>query len=96
MKNKSFIKKFKKKFNSNGLELKVEEVKKRDHFIFNIYHKNKYIVYLQVSRGSREFGKTLIGLMSNQLGISNSDLKGIDSCTFWGKDFLKKSSNFIR
>lgn len=92
MKTSSFKPKVEQKLNSPEYSLRLESAKtKRDHFTYNLYYKNVYLGILQISFGSREFGKKLIGLMSRQLGISSQDLRGIEDCTFWAKDFIRKS-----
>lgn len=92
MKTSSFKPKVEKKLNSTEYSLCLESAKtKRDHFTYNLYHKNVYLGIFQISFGSKEFGKKLIGLMSRQLGISSQDLRGIEDCTFWAKDFIQRS-----
>lgn len=92
MKGKKIKKAIEKKFNSPVEKLELKEVSgTRDHFMYELYYNKEYMTLFQISRGSREFGQTLEGLMSRQLGISISQLKGIVSCTFWGKDWIAKS-----
>lgn len=91
MKNKEFKRKFEKKFHSVKDSLIYNILEKRDHYMYELFYKKRYIGILQISRGSEEPGKRLMGLMSRQLGISINELTGINSCTFWPKDFISKS-----
>ncbi len=91
MNSKKLKQKIEEKFNSPSDNLILEPLVKRDHLMYKIYYKKTFITILQISMGSHEFGPKLIGLMSRQLGITSSDLKGVVSCTFWGKDFVEKS-----
>ena len=88
MKARSFRPKFEQKFSSPRDSLKVEQLSDRDHFMYKIY-------YLQISFGSKEFDKKLRGLMARQLGISSEELIGIEKCTFYAKDFVRKSSKIL-
>ena len=93
MKLKSLKKKFEKKLKSPNDSLDIiSKSSARDHFMYSILFKKKIIGIFQISMGTREPGKTLIGLMARQLGISSEEVKGIENCTFWGADFVKKSS----
>lgn len=93
MKTKTIKKKIEKKLNSPKDNLVLEKtVGHRDHFTYNIYYKEKIVVApFQISRTSKEYGKRLMGLMARQLGISSGQLKGIEKCTFWAKDFIENS-----
>ena len=95
MKARSFRPKFEQKFSSPRDSLKVEQLSDRDHFMYKIYYKNEYISILQISFGSKEFDKKLRGLMARQLGISSEELIGIEKCTFYAKDFVRKSSKIL-
>ena len=85
----------------NKIELKLNSPKdslellskssRRDHFMYQVLFKKKVVGIFQVSMGSKEPGKRLTGLMARQLGISSQDLQGIESCSFWGTDFVRSS-----
>lgn len=92
MKAKQIKKTAEKKLNSEQDNLTLIPLDSRDHFMYKLYYKKKYLSIFQISRGSHEFGPRLIALMAKQLGIKSSELKGIVNCTFWGKDLIENSS----
>jgi len=94
MKTRTLKPKVEKKLNSpkDNLTLKLSN---RDHFMYDLFYQNKKIAIFQLSHTSHEFGKKLIGRMARQLGISSNQLKGIEKCTFWGKDFVVNSRLLI-
>lgn len=91
MKGKDLKKKFERKINSPKENLSLKVLLKRDHYMYEIFYKNKYIGIFQISMGSKEFGKSLISIMSRQLGISSKELTEIVNCNFWAKDFTNNS-----
>lgn len=91
MKGKDIKKKFEQKIKTPDKILTYNILLKRDHYMYELFYKNKYIGLFKISMGSKEFGKALIGIMSRQLGISSNQLRGIVNCTFWAKDFISYS-----
>lgn len=92
MKSNSIKPKVEKKLNSPDYSLSFLLAKSpRDHYMYDLFYKNKKIGIFQISYTSREFGKELIGKMARQLGISSQQLIGIEKCTFWAKDFVENS-----
>ncbi len=84
--------KIEKKLNSPSDLLRLEATRApRDHFMYSLYFKEKKIGIFQISMGSHEFRNHLIGMMSRQLGISSQNLKDLERCVFWGKDFVENS-----
>ena len=96
MKTNSIKPKIEKKLNSSKDFLEIQRFPKRDHYSYDIFFKDKQIGRLQISHTSSEYGKGLIGTMARQLGISSQDLKGIEKCTFWGKDFVENSRLIVK
>ncbi|MFH1610559.1 MAG: hypothetical protein ABIA91_01590 [Patescibacteria group bacterium] len=90
MKTRTIKPKIEKKLNSSkdGLSLKLSN---RDHFMYDVFYNKQKICVFKISHTSKEYGKRLIGMMARGLGITSSQLKGIEKCIFWGKDFVKKS-----
>jgi hypothetical protein len=91
MKSRTITSKFEQKFKSPDLKLDYSVSSKRDHKMYDIYYKGIKIGIFQISHGSSEFGKGLIGKMARQLGINSHQLLGIEKCYFWAKDFIANS-----
>ena len=92
MKTKTIKRKLEKKLNSpsDNLQL-IPTISPRDHYMYNLFYKGKKIATPQITRSSKEFGKKLISLMARQLGISSEQLREVERCSFWAKDFIKHS-----
>ncbi len=96
MKSDSIKTKAERKLNSPEDNLCLQPLKKRDHYMYNLFFKGMKIGIFQISYTSKEFGKGLIGVMARQLGISSQQLIGIEKCTFWGKDFVENSRLIVK
>lgn len=94
MKRNTIKQKFETKFNNAEFQIKAVPISGRDHYMYDIYCKEKKIGIFQISYSSKEFGSRLIGKMARQLGISSNQLKGVEKCTFYAQDFIEHSKLF--
>lgn len=90
MKGKIIKRKAENKLNSDENHLKLVP-KGGDHYEYDLFYKGVQVGFFQISRGSKEFGKKLVGRMARQIGVSSIQLQGIEKCTFWASDFIKHS-----
>lgn len=92
MKGSSFKPKLEYKLDRNekGLKLVPSNIRS-DHDYYDLYFYEKFITKIKISRGSKEWGVPLLGLVAKNLGISKTQLEGIVSCSFGTDDFLESS-----
>lgn len=90
MKGKVIKRKVENKLNSRENHLKLVPIG-GDHYEYDLIYNGEQIGFFQISRGSKEFGKKLVGIMARQIGISSAQLQGIEKRTFWASDFIKHS-----
>lgn len=74
-----------------GLELRLASGRSDDHTEYDLLHNGVLLTQYKISHTSHEFGTRLMGNMAKQLGISISQLRGINACPFGPKDFVEKS-----
>jgi len=86
--------KFESKFNSRKNKLKVRKKPGKKHRTYEVYYNGfKVVPFVMFSHGSRDLTNKPIGLIARQLGIRSRQVRGIESCSFGGEEFVSESSN---